>query len=83
MIEALRSLVGRVAAALALSALLVLVTLLVEPGMIAITPALIIMIWIGVVGTEQLDAHRSLLRWLLALGVATFVAGVVAFVIAT
>lgn len=82
MLESLRSPTGRVVFALAASVLLVLATLLIEPGMVAITPALLAVIWISVIGQDWLDRHRPLLVWLSVAGTVTFLLGIVAFVLA-
>lgn len=82
MLEALRSPRGRVLFALAASFLLILAMFLVEPGMVAISPALIAPIWISVIGKEWFERHQVLLRWLVVAGTITFLLGIVAFLIA-
>lgn len=81
MLDTLRTPTGRIAFGAVASAALIALTLLVEPGMVAITPALLVPIWIPLIGTERLNSPRGRqVRWaLVAFFTGTFVAGLAAF----
>lgn len=79
MLETLRSPRGRIAFGAATSAALVALVLLVDKSMATFIPVLLLPIWISLIRPEDAHLHRGLLRSLLALGVATFVAGIVLF----
>lgn len=79
MLESLRSSRGRIAFGAVTSAVLVALVLAVDKSMATFVPVLLLPIWISLLRPEDAQLHRGLLRSLLALGVATFVAGIVVF----
>lgn len=83
MLHTLRTPTGRIAFGLVASAVLVALTLLVEPGMVAILPALLVPIWLPLLGAERLNTPGARrFRWAItALFAGTFVLGLFLFFI--
>lgn len=80
MLEAIRSPRGRIVFGLAASAVLVAMILVVNAGMFAMAPALLVPIWVALFAGDHGDVNPRVLRGLLIAGTATFLLGVLAFV---